>query len=555
MLSVDWAGLARLVEHPRRRVAAIVATSLVGSLSEAVVLVLVVRLGLQVAGSSSGDAALPVIGLAPSPSTMVAIGIALALLNIAVHYVNARRVARLAVDVSVRTRRAAVAAFLAASWDRQAKERESMLHDTVTVQAPNVSQLAMHAVSGLVAVLQIVVLLVLALVFDPFASLVVFVVGGLLFAVLRPMVRTMGRRSRKVISATADLAADLERVAGMAMEVRAFGVADAAGRALDDKIVAVGRQTLALRTTGRLSDNLYRDLAVLFLVVVLGVMQWVGPSSAVGIGSVMLLVIRAANAGQALQVVRHMVGEYGPALEVFEERMASLGAAREDVGGRRLERLGALELRDVSYSYGGEPAVSGVSFAVAPGEVVGIVGPSGGGKSTLVQLIARLRRPDSGEVLAAGVPYADIDLVDWSRLVALVPQEPHLMDGSVRDNIVFMRPEIDEAMVEHAARRAHIWDELQQFPDGVDTMLGHRGLGLSGGQRQRVAIARALAGSPSMLVLDEPTSALDAESEQRLLETLMDLKGSVSVVIVTHRPVPLSACDRVLEVRNGQLVR
>jgi ABC-type bacteriocin/lantibiotic exporter with double-glycine peptidase domain len=129
------------------------------------------------------------------------------------------------------------------------------------------------------------------------------------------------------------------------------------------------------------------------------------------------------------------------------------------------------------------------------------------------------------------------------------------MDGSVRDNIVFLRPNISDADVELAARRAHIWDELQQFPDGVDTVLGHRGLGLSGGQRQRVAIARALVGSPSLLVLDEPTSALDAGSEQRLLETLIDLKGTVSVVIVTHRPVPLSACDRVLEMRDGAIVQ
>ena len=554
MLSVDWAGLARLVEHPRRRVAAIVATSLVGSLSEAVVLVLVVRLGLQVAGSSSGDDALPVIGLEPSASTMVLVGVVLALVNIAVHYLNARRLAALAVDVVVRCRSDVVAAFLAATWDRQAKERESVLHDTVTVQAPNVSQLAMHAVSGLVAVLQIGVLLMLALAFDPFASLVVFIVGGVLFAVLRPMVRTMGRRARKVIAATGDLAADLGRVAGMAMEVRAFGVSEAVGRSIDERIVAVGRHTRGLRTTGRLSDNLYRDLAVLFLVVVLGVMQLVGPSSAVGIGAVMLLVIRAANAGQSLQVVRHMVGEYGPALEVFDERMASLGAARELTGTRRVDQLGSLELRDVCYSYGGDAAIRGVSLTVAQGEVVGIVGPSGGGKSTLVQLIARLRRPDSGAVVVAGVRYEDIDLRDWSRLVALVPQEPHLMDGSVRENIVFMRPGIGDSMVEEAARRAHIWDELQGFPDGVDTVLGHRGLGLSGGQRQRVAIARALAGSPSLLVLDEPTSALDAESEQRLLETLIDLKGTLSVVIVTHRPVPLSACDRVIEVRNGLVV-
>jgi ABC-type multidrug transport system fused ATPase/permease subunit len=554
VLSVDWANLSRFVVHLRRRVALIVATSVIGSLSEAAVLVLVVRLGLLLAGSSGSSVSLPLVGFEPSVAVMVIVGVVLALVNIVVHYVNARRLASLAVDVVVHTRQLMTDAFLAASWSRQATERESALHDTITVQATNVSQLAMHAVSGLVAQIQIVILLALAVVFDPVSSLVVVAVGGVLFGALRPMIRSLGRRARTVIDATAELATDVERVAGMAMEVRAFGVAAEAKAALDHKIVAVGRRAKALRTIGRLSDNLYRDLAVLFIVVVLGLLDWVGPSNVTGIGAVMLLVIRAANAGQSLHVVRHQIGEFGPSLEVFMERLDSLEAAREPLGTRRLDRLGTLEVRGVSYSYGGEEIVRDVSFEVRPGEVVGLVGPSGGGKSTLVQLITRLRHPAAGEIVVGGVPYCEIAANDWTRLVALVPQEPHLMDGSVRDNIRFLRPNISDTDVELAARRAHIWDELQQFPDGVDTVLGHRGLGLSGGQRQRVAIARALVGSPSLLVLDEPTSALDASSEQRLLETLMDLKGSVSVVIVTHRPVPLSACDRVLEMRDGAIV-
>lgn len=554
MFSVDWSPLRRFVTRPRRRVAAVVALAFVAGLVEATVLVLVVRIGLLVTGSSSAST-LPFVDLELSMASMIAFGVALASANIGLHFLNARRIAGLAVEVAVGARDEAIGAFLSATWQRQAQERESILHDTVNVQAPNVSQLVLHSVSGVVAALQVVTLLVIAVAVDPAASAIVFVVGGLLFAALRPMVNATRRRSRGLVEAQTTLAAELGRAASMAMELRVFGVTDRVRASLGSTNAGVGRRNRALRTAGRFADSLYRDLAMLFLVVALGVVHLVGASDAAGIGAVMLLVVRAANGAQALQVVRQAVGELQPSLEAFDTRVGSLVDACEATGTRRVHELGAVELVDVVYSYsGGEPALRGVSLTIGRGEVVGIVGPSGGGKSTLVQVLTRLRHPDTGVVTAAGRSIADIHPADWSRMVTLVPQEPHLMDGTVRDNIRFMRDDIDDAAIEVAARRAHIWDELHQMPDGIDTVLGNRGLGLSGGQRQRVALARALARAPQLLVLDEPTSALDPESEQRLLETLLELKGSMAVVIVTHRPVPLSACDRVVEMRDGVLV-
>ncbi len=142
---------------------------------------------------------------------------------------------------------------------------------------------------------------------------------------------------------------------------------------------------------------------------------------------------------------------------------------------------------------------------------------------------------------------------DWFSDLALVPQEPHLIEGTVADNIRFFRPGLSDAQVEGAARKANVHDDIKSWPEGYQTPVGERGGTLSGGQRQRVALARALVAEPSLLVLDEPTSALDMRSEALVREALEALKGDVTVVIVAHRLSTLAVCDRIMVFADGHL--
>jgi ATP-binding cassette, subfamily B, bacterial len=151
------------------------------------------------------------------------------------------------------------------------------------------------------------------------------------------------------------------------------------------------------------------------------------------------------------------------------------------------------------------------------------------------------------------MPYKEIACSCWARQVALVPQEPRLMEATVEENIRFHRPELSLSDIESAADAASIADEIRSLPNGFQTMLGPRGGGLSGGQKQRVAIARALVGAPQLLVLDEPTSALDSVSEERLQDTIEKLKGTIAMVIVAHRLSTLDACDRLIRMTGGEL--
>jgi len=212
-----------------------------------------------------------------------------------------------------------------------------------------------------------------------------------------------------------------------------------------------------------------------------------------------------------------------------------------------------LAFESVSYAYvPGRRALSDMTFEVTAGETVGIVGPSGAGKSTLVQLVLNLRAADEGRYLVNDVPVEQFSEDDWHERFAYVPQEPRLIHASVADNISYFRS-LDSVAVERAARLARIHDDILTWSQGYDTMIGPRADAVSGGQQQRICIARALAAKPEVIVLDEPTSSLDPQSENLLQQSLVGLKGQVTLFIVAHRLSTLDICDRVMVITDGQL--
>ena len=208
----------------------------------------------------------------------------------------------------------------------------------------------------------------------------------------------------------------------------------------------------------------------------------------------------------------------------------------------------------LGYTYGSEPALHDLDFAIAPGDCVGIVGPSGGGKSTLLQLLARQRLPTGGVIEVDEVDYRDIAMEDWSSFVALVPQTPTSFEGTIFENVCMFREGYDLRAVREAAELAGLDDEVMAMPHQYGRLLDARGGGMSGGQRQRLNIPRAVLGTPSLLLMDEPTSALDMHSEERVSAAIATLKRrNMTVVIVAHRLSTLSMCERLVVVERGRI--
>jgi len=215
-----------------------------------------------------------------------------------------------------------------------------------------------------------------------------------------------------------------------------------------------------------------------------------------------------------------------------------------------------IELRNVTFRYDGteHDVLSDVSFAIRPGEIVGIVGASGSGKTTLANLLIALLRPSSGQILVDGQDIADRRDA-WQLSVAYVPQDFFLLDASLRENIAFaIHPEaIDEARLSRAVAAASLDKVVVGLPEGLDTNVGIRGVRLSGGQRQRVAIARAVYFGRTVIVLDEATAALDAQTENEVTTAIQALHHQITVVVIAHRLSTLRSADRIYVMDQGRV--
>ena len=211
-----------------------------------------------------------------------------------------------------------------------------------------------------------------------------------------------------------------------------------------------------------------------------------------------------------------------------------------------------IALRDVSFRYGdGEPVLWRVTLDVRKGEVVAVVGPSGVGKSTLVDLVLRLYDPTAGVITIDGRDLRSLRQHAYRRLFGVVAQEPLLFNTTIRDNIAYGRDDVAEAEIIRAARVANAHDFIAEFPDGYDTVVGDRGIRLSGGQRQRVAIARAVVGNPPILILDEATSSLDSESERLVRQAIEQVVQGATSIVIAHRLSTVLHADTIVVLNRG----
>ncbi len=216
---------------------------------------------------------------------------------------------------------------------------------------------------------------------------------------------------------------------------------------------------------------------------------------------------------------------------------------------------GKVEYRRVTFSYKpGELVLNNISLLAIPGEAIALVGASGAGKTTFVNLLPRFYDTQSGEILIDGVDIRDVTLNSLRRQIGIVPQETTMFSGTIAQNIAFGQENFDMVAVEEAAKIANAHQFISQLPDGYYTVVGERGVNLSGGQRQRIAIARAVLLNPRILILDEATSALDAESESLVQEALERLMQGRTVFIIAHRLSTVRKCDRILVLEKGQIV-
>jgi subfamily B ATP-binding cassette protein MsbA len=278
-------------------------------------------------------------------------------------------------------------------------------------------------------------------------------------------------------------------------------------------------------------------------------------------GALVKFLLYAITVAAAVGSLASLFGSYqeavGAAQRVFDLLQMQPSVAEPEVATPLVRPIrGAVSLQHVGFRYSPDlpPALEDVTFDITSGEVVALVGPSGAGKTTIASLIPRFWDVTSGRITLDGVDVRELSFADLRGAIGLVPQEPALFSGSVRENIAYARPDASDVEVLQAARAAHAMEFIERLSDGLNTRVGERGVKLSGGQRQRIALARVFLKDPAVVVLDEATSSLDNESERLVEEAMEELLKGRSTLIIAHRLRTVRRADRVLVLERGRIV-
>ncbi len=420
-------------------------------------------------------------------------------------------------------------------------------------------------VTQLLVTVAIVVLLVVSI---PVAAVAALLIFGL---VSLPLVTTLNRRIKKLATSAAD---------GRQRMIRY--VQEGIGGVKELRLL--GRESFFVTRFGS-SLRQVLDLQRFMQVQVVGLpvlMEWLS------VLAVLIVVLTLFRAGQPQESVLAMVALFAVAMARLKGAVTGLlgayaqvraGMVSVDVVDAELRQLEAIRvgaaalpvsgsdppsrlsdgiaIEDVWFRYVGRTAwvLRGVNLSIGKGEAVGFVGPSGGGKSSLVDVVLGILPPERGSVMVDGVDITG-NLRAWQRNVGYIPQVTYLMDGTIRQNVALGLEErdIDDAAVTRAISAANLDEFLSSLPEGANTVIGERGLRLSGGQRQRIAIARALYNDPDVLVMDEATSALDNLTEKAVMEAVEALKGERTILMIAHRLSTVRNCDRIVLLKEGEII-
>jgi ABC-type multidrug transport system fused ATPase/permease subunit len=533
----------------RLKIVAFTLLSLIGGLSQAVLLVLISEVAVA---EVQGNHSIHALGRSLSPTEAIIVSF----LALALFFSTSIVGTLLSTSASERaltvTRTRVVTGFFESNWALQSTERLGHVQQLITMNSTATANVVNNLSTGLQSLLMVSGLLAVALVVDPVAAIGVIAVGVVLSQMLRPLNQRSRQANRDQSKATRAMATQVTEYTRLSRDFRLFGVETPVLDALRGVIQDAGHAYRRSQRLSNIAPVLYQSLALVFVILAIIFLAGAGHAKFAELGAILLLVLRSVSYGASVQgSIQGLRGSQGM-LEDVMRQLSRYDDARISSGERSPESFG-VDFDSVEYSYDGVTlALSGITMHIPEGKFVGVLGPSGSGKTTISQLLLGLREPTSGRVTIGGEDAAAISRSDVQSTVALVPQEPVLLQGSIIDNIRFFR-DFEEREVIDASRSAKLHEDVVRMAAGYDTPVGEGGGALSGGQKQRLAIARALIGSPKLIVLDEPTSAVDGRTEKLIRQTLSELRGHVTVVIISHRIETTAQCDLLLVLANGKI--
>ncbi len=447
---------------------------------------------------------------------------------------------------------------LRASWPFLLKQKIGTLHNTLVRDIQCTGGLLGTVGQVIQSFSGFLMYLLVALNISPKITLFTLAGGMVLFFVVRPLLR----RTRGIAEQTA-LA---EKAFSQFLNERIVGMKSIKAAGAERPSIAEGGTHIGLLRVLSIRQAFVRSLsgsffqpASLILVVVLFMLSYHSPGfSIISFAATLYLIQKIFTYLESGQTALHGASELVPYAQNIIAFKRQLDSHREvqGGGGKSFTFGDRLEFKKVSFAYDekSKPVLTNLSFELKAGQMVGLIGPSGAGKTSIADLLLRLFKPTEGELLIDGTPAEEVSLESWRTQISYVPQDAFLFNSTIEDNIRFYNDALDAQDIAAAAEQANIHEFIKSLPDGYQTTVGDRGVMLSGGQRQRIVLARALASKPALLILDEATSALDHESERMIQEAITRLHHSVTVFIIAHRPSTVAEADTILVLDHGRVV-
>lgn len=545
--------LLRTYSGVRRSIAAVSVLNVAGAAFETVSLLLLVPIAAAVAvGNDEINRTFGELTITVDASVMVMVAISCVIAGLGVRLVTNLIQTRAVVAVERRQRGRIYDGFLHTSWSVQSAEPQGRFQ-WVTNLTSGYAGLLGVVLNTQKFIINLVTMLVAAFLVSPPGAAAILGVGGGMFLAMRPLIRASRNAQARALAASQRQNEGVGELVPLSGPIRSFGVT----ARFNDRLA---RDTRAVLKEKRTAMLLSAAVAPIYqasgLLIALGILAYATTRQldVPALGAVALLLLRSLSSAQGIQNGIHKYAELRPTLEALEEWNLKYAENRETFGTVDVGSVNEIDLTQVKFRYSNQDlALDGVHIALSTGDDLGLVGPSGAGKTTLAQVLLRMRRSTSGSYRINGIDAWDISEECFAREVAYVPQSALILRGTVAENITLFRPDVDQQQVVEAASAAGVDDWIRSLPDGYDTVIGPDTRGFSGGQAQRLSIARALAGRPSLLILDEPTSALDVDSEELVTTTLEGLPEHVIVVVIAHRMSTLKHCNRIVVLEDGKV--
>jgi ABC-type multidrug transport system fused ATPase/permease subunit len=552
----DWALVWHQVRGQRRLIIAVAGLSVLGSLAEVTSLVVLGVLATKFISSGatkSSSRLSSLLELTTAQLIFLTLGtvVLAAVIDVLVGVLSARCVSLYELNIRERLPRA----FADARWDVQEQQQPAEVQEIVVTGLSDARSGYRTMLSLLGTAVSLVLMGVSTIAIGGWYVIPI----GILIVALSMAVRPASLATRRVAKQTQRMAIayslTFEEMVSLSMEVRLRRASAAMLARLVRRARSLERVRRRMYVLMNVTPIVYEAAGTIVILGTAGLLiqlDLIGPAA---LAPLALLSIRLVQYARSLQGSNQMIRASIPAFELIQERIDMYEASPEPERPEHAEGIGRIEFDTVSFRYPGasKDALHDVSFVIEANDTIGVIGPSGGGKSTMLQLLCALREPTSGEVRIDGVDLREVSLDSYYRSLGFAAQDARLFKGTVLENVLFFDAELTDADAKDACARSQLVNDVHGLVDGFETVVGPGTRGLSGGQRQRMGVARALVVQPQLLVLDEPTSALDVHTEQALTETLAELRGSVTLVIVAHRLSTLRLCDKVLIVNDGRI--